>query len=162
MIDDKPNIVLIVTREEVEECRIDFAKSQLGSLSADRSSALSSEGSLTLIFDGYNSDPREIHTVSEVRAWFEKLNRTWPYWAFFANRDDHTIGLILRLLLPGQQTAGDCPGKVAWHFDIGALGPLMLSLYHAQNVLLRRLQIPESENRRASLAFASAVESVIS
>jgi hypothetical protein len=44
----------------------------LNSLSGDRSSAMSAEGAVTLVFHGYDNNPREIEAIPEVRA----LNRT--------------------------------------------------------------------------------------
>jgi hypothetical protein len=42
----------------------------LKSLSSDRSSAMSAEGAVTLVFHGYDDDPRELEAIPEVRAWF--------------------------------------------------------------------------------------------
>ncbi len=43
------------------------------SLSGDRSSAMSAEGAVTLVFHGYDDDPRELEAIPEVREWFAKL-----------------------------------------------------------------------------------------
>jgi hypothetical protein len=45
----------------------------LKSLSGDRSSAMSAEGAVTLVFHGYDDDPRELEAIPEVREWFAKL-----------------------------------------------------------------------------------------
>ena len=41
--------------------------SSLKSLSGDRSSAMSAEGAVTLVFNGYDDDPRELESIPEVR-----------------------------------------------------------------------------------------------
>jgi hypothetical protein len=40
----------------------------LKSLSGDCSSAMSAEGAVTLVFHGYDDDPRELEAIPEVRA----------------------------------------------------------------------------------------------
>src|ERR1039458_4768310 len=88
----------------------------LKSLSGDRSSAMSAEGTVTLVFNGYDNDPRELESIPEVREWFAKLFGAWPYWSFFACRIDQTVPLVLTLLLPGKIVTGE-PGTVGWEFD---------------------------------------------
>src|ERR1039457_2500224 len=68
--------------------------SSLKALSGDRSSALSAEGTATLVFEGYDDDPREIYSIPEVREWFAKQFAAWPYWSFFASRTDQTVPLV--------------------------------------------------------------------
>src|SRR5450756_2124424 len=67
----------------------------LKSLSSDRSSAMSAEGVVTLVSHGYDDDPRELEAIPEVRKWFARLFKAWPYWSFFANRVDQTVQLVL-------------------------------------------------------------------
>ena len=47
--------------------------SGLMSLSEDRSSAMSAEGAVTRVFDGYDDDSRELEAIPKVREWFAKL-----------------------------------------------------------------------------------------
>lgn len=129
----------------------------LKSLSNDRSFAMRAEGSVTLVFNGYDNDPRELEAIPEVREWFAKLCEAWPYWAFFANRVDQTVPLIITLLLPGEQVAGNEPGMVGWIFDLDEMKPLLFKLFGYQNELIERLEIGEGVNERASRDFLDAV-----
>ena len=131
--------------------------SSLKSFSSDRSSSMSAEGSVTLVFDGYDDDPRELESIPEVREWFAKLFEAWPYWSFFANRIDQTVPLVLTLLLPGEQVAGE-PGMVGWTFDLDELKPLLFAMFGYQNELIERLEISEEVNQRASRDFLEAVQ----
>jgi hypothetical protein len=133
----------------------------LKSFSSDRSSAMSAEGCVTLVFDGYDDDPRELESIPEVREWFAKLFEAWPYWSFFANRIDQTVPLILTLLLPGEQVAGE-PGMVGWTFDLDELKPLLFKMFGYQNELIERLEISEEVNERASRDFLDAVQAFVS
>ncbi len=129
----------------------------LKSLTGDRSSAMSAEGAVTLVFHGYDDDPRELEAIPEVREWFAKLFAAWPYWSYFASRVDQTVPLVLTLLLPGENVVGE-PGMVGWSFDPEELGPLLLEMFGHQNELIERLDIGEDVNERASHDFIGAVQ----
>lgn len=131
--------------------------SALKSLSSDRSSAMSAEAAVTLVFHGYDDDPRELEAIPEVRAWFAQLNEAWPYWSFFASRVDQTVPLVLALLLPGEAVAGE-PGMIGWSFDMDKLKPLLLELFCNQNELIERLDIGEDVNERVTHDFLEAVQ----
>jgi hypothetical protein len=129
----------------------------LKSLTGDRSSAMSAEGAVTLVFHGYDDDPRELDAIPEVREWFAKLFAAWPYWSFFASRIDQTVPLILSLLLTGEHVAGE-PGMVGWSFDQNELRPLLLAMFGHQNELIEKLDIGEDVNERATHEFIEAVQ----
>jgi len=117
----------------------------LKSLSNDRSSAMGAEGAVTLVFHGYDDDPRELEAIPDVREWFAKLFEAWPYWSFFASRIDQTVPLVLSLLLSREAVAGK-PGMVGWCFDLDELKPLLLVMFGQQNELIERLEIGEDVN----------------
>ena len=129
----------------------------LKSLSGDRSSAMSAEGAVTLVFHGYDNDPRELEAIPEVRAWFARLFEAWPYWSFFASRIDQTVPLVLTMLLSGEAVAGE-PGMVGWSFDLDELKPLLLELFGHQNELIERLEIGEDVNERVTHDFLEAAQ----
>ena len=129
----------------------------LKSLTGDRSSAMSAEGAVTLVFRGYDHDPRELEAIPEVREWFAKLFAAWPYWSFFASRVDQTVPLVLTLLLPGENVVGE-PGMVGWSFDQEKLRPLLLEMFGHQNELIERLDIGEDVNERVTHDFIGAVQ----
>jgi hypothetical protein len=131
--------------------------SSLKSLCGDRASAMSAEGAVTLVFNGYDDDPRELESIPEVREWFAKLFNAWPYWSFFASRTDQTVPLVLTLLMPGEAVAGE-PGMAGWEFDVDELKPLLFEMFGHQNELIERLEIGEDVNERASSDFLEAVQ----
>lgn len=129
----------------------------LKSLSGDRSSAMSAEGAVTLVFHGYDDDPRELEAIPEIRTWFARLFEAWSYWSFFASRIDQTVPLVLSLLLTGEAVAGE-PGMVGWCFDLDELKPLLLEMFDHQNELIERLEIGEVVNVRVTQDFMEAVQ----
>jgi hypothetical protein len=88
-------IVVVCDSVSIATGDISEVLSSLKSLSGDRSSAMSAEGAVTLVFNGYDDDPRELHSIPEVKEWFAKLIEAWPYWSFFASRIDQTVPLVL-------------------------------------------------------------------
>lgn len=150
-------VVVVCDSAAITAGDISGVLSALKSLSSDRSSAMSAEGVVTLVFHGYDHDPRELYAIPEAREWFAKLFEAWPYWSFFASRIDQTVPLALSLLLPGEIVAGE-PGMVGWSFDMDKLEPLLLELFGHQNELIERLEIGEDVNERVSHDFLEAVQ----
>jgi hypothetical protein len=37
--------------------------------------------------EGYDDDPREIHSIPEVRRFYTAFHEAWPYWLNFCNLD---------------------------------------------------------------------------
>ena len=150
-------IVVVCDSASIAAGDIAEVLSSLKSLSGDRSSTMRAEGAVTLAFNGYNDDPRELESIPEVKEWFAKLFEAWPYWSFFASRIDQTVPLVLTLLLPGEAVAGE-PGMVGWAFDLDELKPLLLKMFGDQNELIERLEIGEDVNERSSHDFLEAVQ----
>jgi hypothetical protein len=150
-------IVVVCDSASIAAGDIAEVLASLKSLSGDRSSAISAEGAVTLVFNGYDDDPRELESIPEVRDWFAKLFEAWPYWSFFASRIDQTVPLVLTLLLPGETVAGE-PGMVGWDFDLDELKPLLFEMFGYQNELIERLGIGEDVNERSSRDFLEAVQ----
>ena len=153
-------IVVVCKSSDINAGNITDVLTALKSLSSDRSSALSAEGALTLAFTGYDTDPRELESIPEIRTWFAKLNAAWPYWFFFACRTDQTIPLVLSLLLPGMVVAGE-PGTVMWNFDMLELKPLLLKMLAHQIDLVEKLEIATDVNERSTFDFLEAVNAFL-
>ena len=150
-------VFVVCDSADVTAGDISAVLSALKSLSSDRSSAMSAEGAVTLVFHGYDDDPRELEAIPEVRKWFALLFEAWPYWSFFASRIDQTVPLVLTLLLPGEAVAGE-PGMAGWSFDADKLEPLLLEMFGHQNELIERLEIGEDVNERVTHDFMEAVQ----
>lgn len=46
---------------------------------------------ISLSFDGYNYDRRELWEIRDVRRYVKKLLRAWPDWMFFVHENDPTL-----------------------------------------------------------------------
>ena len=41
--------------------------------------------------EGWDSAPREIHVISEIRRFYSGFHAAWPYWLYFCNLDVDTL-----------------------------------------------------------------------
>jgi hypothetical protein len=44
--------------------------------------------SFVFCIGGYDSDPREVYSIPDVRAFYRKFHSAWPYWLYFCSLDD--------------------------------------------------------------------------
>jgi hypothetical protein len=80
-------------------------------------------GGVSLVFEGYRSDPREIWEISEVRAYVKKLTTAWPTWMFFLDNSRYSLVVCFMCLCEMERT--DNPNKqrvVSFSNDVVTLG----------------------------------------
>ena len=41
--------------------------------------------SIVFGIEGYDDDPREIHSIPEIRRFYTAFHEAWPYWLYFCN-----------------------------------------------------------------------------
>ena len=52
-------------------------------------------GGMVMCIDGYDDDPREIHTIPEVRRFYSAFHEAWPYWLYFCNLDQDAFKMMV-------------------------------------------------------------------
>ena len=102
-------VVLMISRREVEAGDIASVVSRLKVFLATREDAWLYRGQTTLVVDGYNSDPRELVDIPEVRAILRQFNADCPYWVL---RECSTAELV-RPATVITQRATPTPARVA-------------------------------------------------
>ena len=73
----------MVSRTEVERGDVSAVVTGLKSLWADPNLIRDRRGTLSIVIDGYNSDPRKVSEIPEARAWWQKLYTEFPYIGYF-------------------------------------------------------------------------------
>lgn len=82
--------------------------------------------SLILTVEGFDDDPREIHSIPEVRAFYQELQQEWPFGLYFCSlATDELLMFALCCLetLDVKKVKGQCQVLVsyeAWEFSNGA------------------------------------------
>lgn len=55
---------------------------------------------LTFMVEGYDDDPREVHSIPEVRQFYAAFHDAWPYWLYFCNLDSEELQMMVLSCLP--------------------------------------------------------------
>ena len=55
---------------------------------------------IVFCIEGYDDDPREIHSISEIRRFYSAFHDAWPYWLYFCNLDVGTMKAMVFCCLP--------------------------------------------------------------
>jgi hypothetical protein len=50
--------------------------------------------------EGYDDDPREIHSIPEIRRFYTALHAAWPFWFYFCNLDTDVLKTMVMCCLP--------------------------------------------------------------
>jgi hypothetical protein len=82
-----PFMHIVVRRSDVESCMIEPTLKPLQLLNSDPETSLRFQNNVTLSFQGYDQDSRELFQIEEVRKFVERLNATWYFWFFFMTKD---------------------------------------------------------------------------
>lgn len=135
-------------------------RSALEPLIAHAGPALAHRCRLSLAVDPAHADSGPVFIDPVARAWFGALTDAWPYWSFFASRDNVTITHVLTLLLPGRVIHGP-DGRTGWKFELDELQPLLVRLLGAEAALVRRLGIAPRLHEEAIGTFFAAARNVI-
>jgi hypothetical protein len=54
--------------------------------------------------DGWDADPREIHTIPEIRRFYSAFHEAWPYWLYFCSVENDTLKAMTMCCLPTVKT----------------------------------------------------------
>ena len=84
---------IVVRREEVEKCIFEPILNTLQVLMDGSETALRFQNNVTISFQGFEQDQRELFEIEEGREFFEQLNAKWYPWLFFMTKDVHVSPL---------------------------------------------------------------------
>lgn len=104
--------ILVVTRREIESGLWASALERLLKITDSAKAARSAVGCLAFSVSGYDSDPRSLAEIPEVRIFFRGLSQAWPFWATFLLPQEEVIFPLLAVLVDLQ------PGDVRGQFEV--------------------------------------------
>ncbi|KWX70078.1 hypothetical protein [Paenibacillus jilunlii] len=78
--------VLNVSREDVEKGRLENYLREFKKYEKKRL-----RGKVTLIFNGYEQDRREIYQIREITNWMDRLLKNIPYLFYFLSRENYSM-----------------------------------------------------------------------
>ena len=91
-------LLVVIPRCDVERHDLTYAMSILNKLIADAASIKQFKSKVSISFDGYNDDDREIFEIEEIRKYMHSLTVKFPYWFYFINKNDSNLRIIMLLL----------------------------------------------------------------
>lgn len=51
--------------------------------------------SMVFVIEGYENDPREIHSIPEIREFYRAFHDAWPFWLYFCNLDQDGLKMMM-------------------------------------------------------------------
>jgi hypothetical protein len=145
-------VILLISRQSVEQIDTTPALGRLKLLSATREDCWRYRQQLNLLFDGWDTDPRELTDIGEVRSYVLALNRLWPYWAFFLSYETTDLATWIACTCGRRFLGGG-----AIELDISLLQKAMSAGYDGMNELWDKHSFPEQELEAQSEAFGQKI-----
>jgi hypothetical protein len=143
-------MAFVIDRAVVESQDVDAALAVLATLCASADDARANRNCMQLVVSGYETDPRALWQVPEVRAYLRSLTRRWPYWLHFVSKIDDSLSILLLCLMDpaAPKRPLELPGNVGSPVDPDALRATMLRLFAGVDALYERLGLTEQENEQ--------------
>lgn len=141
-----------IDRADIESGRESNLLSFLSDISSSREIALGLRGKVDLLVHGYDEDARELYEIPEVVAFFEKIDRAWPYWMLFQFPHGHWLRILAICLARGKRSEND---RV--EFESQKMKQIVDRWFLALNELSHRYAISTAINKDASEKAIKAI-----
>ena len=86
--------ILLIPRSVVEQQDLDFTLSGLEKFLVNEETIRKSKNKLTVGFDGYDDDPRELYEIDEVKDYIRAITLKFPYWFYFCSTTNDSLWVI--------------------------------------------------------------------
>jgi hypothetical protein len=121
-------------------------------LTSTANNAWNARGSVTLLFEGYDADSRELYEIREVRAYVKKLAIEWRSWMYFVDNSMNSFIALCLCLVEVRRTAN--PKKTE---AIAGSDEVLTCGFEGINDLCEHLGFPEEicedESQRVAIAL---------
>ena len=143
----------MISRRQVEEHDIESVLLELKPFLATREDAWLYRGQMSLVVDGYNSDPRELVDIPEVRALLRALYEQWPYWGYFFNQVDDSIKNLGSCVCGASYLGGG-----AVEIDATKVRDFLKRGFAGMNYIFEKHGFPEQELEMMSRGLIEVIE----
>jgi len=94
---------------------------------------------LTFMVEGFDDDPREVHSIPEIRRFYTAFREAWPYWLYFCNLDSEEFQMMVLCCLPSIAALKvDRATKVTVEFDRPELLEFLRGNFGPMNTMCER------------------------
>ena len=97
--------VLVIQRADVESRNLAPYLSPLVALLEDRDAVIRRRQDVRPSISGYDSDPRELYQIPEVRTFLALMDQQFPYWFYFVDPDCGFLPILMCCLCPLQSVS---------------------------------------------------------
>jgi len=99
---------------------------------------------IVFCIDGYDDDPREIHSIVGIRRFYSAFHDAWPYWLYFCNLEVGTLKAMVFCCLPSLTTMSvDGRDSVAVTYDPLDILNFLKKDFVAMNAICERAEMFE-------------------
>lgn len=156
----RPPVVLFFDRGNVEAGAVDAPLRALMAMATNADTIREYAGRIELVFDGYDSDPRALHEVPEVRSFIVRMTERFPWWFHFSSKADESLMVILRCLIPAP-VVEIVNGERREQLDTPAWNEVTMALFRSMNALYARHGLTADERSTTSRQVVEYVRSFL-
>lgn len=138
-------IVLAIERESTERGEVAYAMSHMWNMVATPEAMREHVHCLSLVFQGYDADPRELYEIPEVRAYVQKLMALCPWLALLLSKWDGAIFQLLPALMCGTTMLERTTTRVSVEVDRRETSQLAMRCIKGAGAHLHQLGLPQAE-----------------
>ena len=133
------------SRPMVEKCCFGHFLARFGPGELPRGEALARrEGTMSFFIGGYDSDPRELYEIPEVRRFYSRFFDLWPYWLYFCALDNDGLAMMVSCRvanLASFRVSG--AASVGVHLGLDDLAQFLSEAFPPMNRMFGRAGLPE-------------------
>lgn len=96
-LDESDFGVYFIQKDEILACDFSIIKDVIGRLARNRDSLLKKRGTLEVLIEGYNEDPREVYEIPEIRHWYSESIKAGIPWFYFLGEMLNRMGFTVLL-----------------------------------------------------------------
>ena len=134
---DNP-LFLRVPYGDVQSGDVTTVLSLLQGFLANRNAVVKGRRRVTLLFEGYDNDPRDVYDTPEIRRYAKTLDAKFPYWFYFVSLHCDTLKVLTLCLCGVVKVRGFSTPQP------DDLKQFLLSHFDALNQLCERFQLGDA------------------
>jgi hypothetical protein len=147
-------VILLISRGAVDTCDVERVfKHSIRFLMASREDVILYRQQVSIVFEGWDEDPRELVDVPEVRSFVKRMAARWPEWAYFFNQQDAIIHLWLSCLV-----GKSFPGAGAVEIDVNLLKKELVNAFNGMNAMHLLHGLSEKDLEVQSLGLVEVIQ----
>jgi hypothetical protein len=154
-------VLFLIDRLQVEQMDLSAIRHFIQRLRSSKELALHCKGKISIGFNGYDNDPRELFEINEVRRYLAVLDREFDELFFFVSTEEPamTLRMFLFCLMGvswiGKRSTMGNPQPVL--IDFQAVPDFLPRHFEGLNRICDSLRIPDEENKRISGAVSRTI-----